>query len=221
MAYKRRMARSVEEIVDWYLTDCSTDEERELEWFASQPTLADAVIQAGLAERPFGKRFNHQCRIRRGVLPECARRLDAELQRIKRAQTFHELFEIVESTIGNIKWAGELLVYDTSLRIGAKLMLSPEKVYLHAGTREGARYLGFEGTRRFLELHDLPLALQSLRPDQVEDVLCIYKMDLKALGSKQPKRFETRVSQRTRCRSMMARCAPRESSLISRTALCR
>jgi hypothetical protein len=215
------MARSYEEIVDWYLTDHAMDEERELEWFISQPTLADAVRRAGLAERPFGKRFDHQRRIRRGVLPECAERLSAELQRIKRVQSFHELLELVEDTIGNIKWAGEVLVYDASLRIGAKLKLSPENVYLHAGTREGARYMGFKGTRRFLELHELPPAFQSLRPDQLEDVLCIYKMHLKALASKQHQRFETRVGTRVSNRSMMTRCAPQESSRVSRTASCR
>jgi len=138
MADKDRMARSYQEIVEWYLANHAIDEERGLEWFASQRTLADAVRLAGLAERPFGKRFNHQRRIRKGVLPECARRLNAELQKIRRAQSFHDLLELIESTIANIEWAGELLVYDTSLRIGAKVKLSPERVYLHAGTREGA-----------------------------------------------------------------------------------
>ena len=37
---------------------------------------------------------------------------------------------------------GELTVYDVAHRIGAYLQLEPDVVYLHRGTRIGARYLG-------------------------------------------------------------------------------
>ena len=43
---------------------------------------------------------------------------------------------------------GELVVYDTALRIGARFGLEPEKVYVHRGTREGVRKLGLDAALR-------------------------------------------------------------------------
>lgn len=177
------IVQSLDEIVARYLVDFAPAEELELEWFARQRTLSDAVRLAGRAERPYGKRFNHQRRIPKVALTEAARLLLSELESIERVRSFHELFRLVQRTIGEIPGIGELTVYDTALRIGSKLGVLPQKVYLHAGTRDGARYLGFGGERTSLELHELPLALGALRPDQVEDVLCIYKAHLKVLGN--------------------------------------
>lgn len=51
---------------------------------------------------------------------------------------------------------GELAVYDISCRIGASLGLSPDCVYLHAGTREGERDFGLRGAS--VRKADLPEA---------------------------------------------------------------
>jgi hypothetical protein len=59
---------------------------------------------------------------------------------------------------------GELYVYDTALRIGAKLGVFPEKVYLHAGTRIGVRNLGLDARRTALRMASLPRALRRLKP---------------------------------------------------------
>ena len=85
-----------------------------------------------------------------------------------------------------ISGAGELYVYDTSLRIGAKSNLLPTKVYLHAGTRVGARALGLDGQAKTLEVSMLPPEFRQLEPHEIEDVLCIFKVDLKAAGTKRP-----------------------------------
>ena len=84
-------------------------------------------------------------------------------------------------TVGGL---GELYVYDTALRIGAKLNLLPNKVYLHAGTRSGAEALGFDGKATVLNVSDLPRELQKLEPHEIEDVLCIFKADLKKVDIK-------------------------------------
>lgn len=70
------------------------------------------------------------------------------------------------------------MVYDTALRIGAKLDLEPEVVYLHRGTRSGMGALGLNISRPFIELHELPRELRSLRPHEIEDCVCIYKSEL-------------------------------------------
>lgn len=52
------------------------------------------------------------------------------------------MFHLIDTALETIPGLGELYVYDTTLRIGAKLNLFPDKVYLHAGTRLGATALG-------------------------------------------------------------------------------
>ncbi len=93
-------------------------------------------------------------------------------------RTFEELLERVETLIGAIEGVGRLMVYDTSLRIGARVGVEPDRVYLHAGTREGARALGLATDRGFLFMEELPLQLRRLKPREVEDLLCIYKAEL-------------------------------------------
>ncbi len=71
--------------------------------------------------------------------------------------------------------AGELYIYDVSLRIGSKLGLFPRKAFLHAGTRQGAKALGLNSQLPWLEMDSLPEWLRELQPYQVEDFLCCYK----------------------------------------------
>ena len=92
-----------------------------------------------------GKRHYHQRRIPGAALEKSRERLLAELTALRGAKTFDELFKLVNTLIRPIPGIGELAVYDTALRIGACFKLEPEKVYVHAGTREGARALGFDG----------------------------------------------------------------------------
>lgn len=94
------------------------------------------------------------------------------------ADSFDELFDIVSTAIELIDGIGELAVYDTALRIGARFDLQPTKVYLHAGTRTGARVLGLQHTRAYIDVAELPVELQVLSASEAEDALCIYKHEL-------------------------------------------
>lgn len=93
---------------------------------------------------------------------------------LKRARDFDELHERVREEIGSIGGIGRLMVYDTALRIGAKLSLAPKRVYLHSGTRAGARNLGLDWRADSLAVSDVPRALRELEPREIEDVLCIF-----------------------------------------------
>src|SRR5262245_48111916 len=93
---------------------------------------------------------------------ESERRLLEDSESLEAAETFHELFELVESIIGSIYRIGELAVYDTALRIGVRLGLEPKKVYLHRGTRRGATALGLGRRRPWLHVSELPTELQVL-----------------------------------------------------------
>lgn len=146
----------------------------EREWFRTQPTLAAAVKLAGLAENERGRRYRHQCRISRVRLEEAARLLSKALAAIRRARNFYDLFQIVEACVGDVPGIGELYVYDTSFRIGSKLGLLPQEVYLHTSTRQGAPALGLDGPR-WLEVNELPVDLRTLPAYEIEDMLCLYK----------------------------------------------
>ena len=75
-----------------------------------------------------------------------------------------------------IRGAGELLAYDTALRIGAKFGLRPQRVYLHRGTREEAQAPGLNSSAPSLclSLDELPKPLQQLAPYEIEECLCIW-----------------------------------------------
>jgi hypothetical protein len=143
--------------VDDYIEMWRRHASRELEYFRRVPrTDEDAVRRAALAQTPSGKRFDHQRRIPAALLEQSAQRLVEELPRLRKAASFDELFRLINDLIRPIPGIGELVVYDTSLRIGARFGLEPEKVYLHAGTRDGAVALGFDGERQAIEMHELP-----------------------------------------------------------------
>lgn len=145
----------------------------ELRSFADETTLRSAIARAGAAKRSDGKRYGHQRRLPARVLSQMQDRLLRS--NFKVCSSFHQLYERVDEAIGSIHGVGDLAVYDTALRIGAKLGLSPDRVYLHRGTRQGARALGLNWRAPYLERKDLPAPLRKVPPREVEDILCIFK----------------------------------------------
>lgn len=153
----------------------------ELDYYANLPSLKEAIVRAGWAERPDGKRHDHQTRLQRRALREVEQTLLRVMPR--RFKNFDDLHELLAREIGPISGIGELMVYDTALRIGAQLGLAPQSVYLHRGTRQGARALGIDSARRSVERRELPKEFRTLRPSEIEDCLCIYKNALHAMRS--------------------------------------
>ncbi len=173
----RRQLNSFEAIVADYRRECRRRARAELEWFRSQPSLAHAVELAGLAQGRDGTKCRHQFRIPRAVLRRAASHLARRIAEMEYCRDFHAPVRLVEETIGPVRGVGKLTAYDTALRIGAKLELAPFLVYLHSGTRAGARALGFNGGRRSVGPRELPRAFRALEPHEIEDCLCIYKAE--------------------------------------------
>jgi hypothetical protein len=98
-------------------------------------------------------------------------------------KTFDELFAMVSQIVTPIPWLGELYAYDTSLWIGASRGLLPDAVYMHSGTRDGARALGIDRKEVRLDPRCLPRELRGLSPRHIEDVLCIYKDAFETMGA--------------------------------------
>lgn len=170
---------NLQSIVRTYVTHIRPRTDGELNWFRQQPTLRDAVRVAALAINSKGKRYSHQRRMSKRILEQASDALLANEKAIEQCKNFDELHTLLEAILEPIKGIGELYVYDIALRIGARLGLFPNKVYLHAGTRVGARALGFDGGAKTLEVSHLPKELQQLEPHEIEDVLCIFKDKLR------------------------------------------
>jgi hypothetical protein len=169
-------------IVRHYETFVRQRKQEELDWFRNQPTLEANVKQAALSQGRDGKRLSHQWRIKARVLQEAKRALLAVLSDLRNCSNFDQLFSIVEEALEPVQGAGALYAYDVAERIGAKLRLEPEKVYLHAGAAVGAARLGLDTSRRAIERSSLPTALQRIAPGEVEDVLCIYRDDFEVVS---------------------------------------
>ena len=146
--------------------------------------MRDAVANTGTAIGPNGKiqTHKHQRRVGRRVLAKARTALLSRLTDIESCQSFDELLILVKEATLRIDRFGELAVHDTALRIGAwrNLSLSPEFVYLHAGTRKGASALGLGRGKEYLEMDELPIQLRRLTPNQVEDLLCIFEDHLRS-----------------------------------------
>jgi hypothetical protein len=128
------------------------------------------------------KRHDHQRRIPVDILEVAKRRLQECANELRNASSFDELYALIESKIGNVSGIGDLTVYDVAHRIGAYLNLEPQSVYLHAGTRDGARLFGLQG--REIHHYELPLAFQKLSPAEIEDCLCIYREHIRRIISR-------------------------------------
>jgi hypothetical protein len=98
-------------------------------------------------------------------------------EKIRSCENFADLHELVRREIGRIAGIGRLTVYDVATRIGAHLRLAPERVYLHAGTAEGAKSLGIDAGES-VSRSALPGAFRRLSAYEIEDCLCRYKRQL-------------------------------------------
>lgn len=169
----------LEAIVRTYTRTIRPRAQGELDWFAHQPSLAQASETAALAVTSQGKRYSHQRRITKSALQQALHILSGQERTIRRSRNFDNLFNLIERTLKPVRGIGELYLYDTALRIGAKLNLSPTKVYLRAGTRDGARALGADATAATLDMGALRLEFHCLEPYEIEHILCIFKGELR------------------------------------------
>jgi hypothetical protein len=173
----------LEAIVRTYTRQIRPRAQAEIDWFARQLLLDDAIEKAALAVNSRGKRYSHQRRLTKAALKQALRALLDKSGAMKQARDFDELFRIIGAAVKPIRGIGELYIYDTSFRIGAKLNLFPTKVYLHAGTRLGVRALGLDDSEMKLKVSTLPKEFRALEAHEIEDVLCIFKDKLKSASS--------------------------------------
>ncbi len=173
----RRARPGLPALVAEYISKWRVRAREELDGFRKD-TFDAAVGRAALAEDERGKRFPHQTRIPRRVLLTARKSLLDALPELQRAKDFDDLHDSIKRSLAGIRGVGSLYFYDTALRIGANLQKLPERVYLHRGTRVGARALGLDRRQDCLDPRDLPREIRVLEPHEIEDFLCLYARDL-------------------------------------------
>jgi len=168
---------NLKRIVQIYISECRPGSQAEIDWFRQRPSLQVAIEAAAFATDQDDKRYLHQHRLKPDNLKRANELFQANAEHIEACRDFDELHQLIEQIVRPINGLGELYAYDTAFRIGARLGLLPQRVYLHAGTRAGARKLGLDHKAEFLEMESLPVELHELYPHEIEDVLCIFKDD--------------------------------------------
>ena len=123
---------------------------------------------------PGGKKNSHLNRIPKKTLQNLKKEIKKQKEAISECRTFDELLGISEnSTIDGI---GPLTEYDIAFRYGRQIGIYPDKVYLHAGTKIGAKNLGIvKRGAKYLTKEELPAYLKAVEPWMVEDFLCVEK----------------------------------------------
>jgi len=190
---------SLRYIIKKYIREYRPCAQDELNWFQQQSTLREAVNYAARSIDNRKKRYSHQRRLKKVSLEQAQQILLTDIQSIEQARDFDALFELVDRILKPVNGIGELYVYDTALRIGSKKGIYPTKIYLHAGTRVGAKALGFDGKAETLEKSALLVKypeFHPLEPHEIEDVLCIFKADLKKASNKN---IDYGIFKRSRC----------------------
>ncbi len=172
------VAGGFDALVEDYIARYRDGHNAGLAFYRSQPSLAVAVEKAALAIRADGKRQSHQRRLSVAVLRSVSDRLIANLRPLAAAGDFERVLQIVDESAKS--GFGALAIYDTALRVGSHLRLMPDRVYLHAGVKVGAKALGLDGRGGELVRQQLPPELDRLELHEVEDFLCIYKSEFRA-----------------------------------------
>jgi hypothetical protein len=164
-------------IVTRYRGDQDARAVEEEVWRAKGKSFAYArnqIARAQLGER----RHPHQRRLGAQTLADCVGALERISIDLEEAPDFHSVFTLVEKAFRRVWGAGELMTYDTADRLALRRGFAPNLVYLHAGTRTGARRLCGPFKRHeawSIFAHQLPYELHGLSTREAEDVLCIYK----------------------------------------------
>ncbi|MHB1704197.1 MAG: hypothetical protein ACYCS0_08335 [bacterium] len=150
--------------------------------------IAEAITNAATTMVD-GKRHPHHYRKSKNTL-ECAKKiLLGKQSNISATKNFDNLHEIIIKSLEGLKYIGPLYYYDTAFLIGAHLDKLPEKIYLHAGTKKGAKNMEINiRNKKYIEMEDILchkiFKKYCLKPYEIEDFLCIYKEELSTIFKK-------------------------------------
>lgn len=142
-----------------------------------------AIRKAARARDENGNFYPHQWNLREKY-PDVPKKAELILvkctAKIAACDDFDALHDLIKHELkGHVKGAGEMYCYDTAFRIGISMGIYPQKIYLHRGTRDGAKALGIymkgRDVMKMSELVKKYPEFKKMKPHQIEDFLCIKK----------------------------------------------
>lgn len=162
-----------------YLRDHNDCYQIQKEWWGDKTLNWDGALErAWISCFADGKMHRHQYRVSSKLAQGLkVSREDAALP--EHFETFEKLYDWVESVANQVKGLGAMTTYDVAQRLGMWLDLSPNVVYLHAGTAEAAKKFGIEG--KIAPLSAFPPEIQALGCAHAENFLCIYKSEIQGV----------------------------------------
>ena len=147
-------------------------------------TPAETVEIACRSIGPDGRLHSHQHRLGYLRMEQAADFLTPHSEALMAATNFTELHQRVSVLGGAGLRIGDLAIYDIAQRIGWYRGLAPEEIYLHRGTLDGDLALDPSATGKTLSPDNLPDEFRQLAPFQLEDVLCIYKAQIRRIAGR-------------------------------------
>ncbi len=170
-------SRTLDLIVEHYRSQSAQRQIETRWWQASGLSFQEACRRAACSEMPDGKMHPHQRRPGRAILKRFAQVVADDSAQLFKSRDFEDILSRIDWLSKWVDGAGALVVYDVADRIALHCNFGPKKIYLHAGTRDGAHVLGLRPRRGEggITVKDLPGALQKLSPREAEDILCSYK----------------------------------------------
>jgi len=157
----------------------------EIDYFKGMPSLDEAIEKAAKALDENGKMYDHQYRVGAERLNEFYKKLICHKNQIAKANDFDDLIGIANGVAAGIYRVGELTAYDTAVRIGAYLDLLPSKIYLHAGVKKAATYMGLGRGKEYIEVAELPGEFAQLEPYQIENLMCTCRRSIQEIVNRQ------------------------------------
>ena len=142
------------------------------------------IVEKAFYPRDNKKKDPHQYRIKDKSYKKYFRRIKKLKSEIMQANDFDEILDIITFKDRNhIDGIGELTEYDIAFRIGKHLGKCPDKLYLHAGTKEGfekaieIKKLNKKYKKRVerKDITEVMSFLQNVPMCQIENFLCVCK----------------------------------------------
>lgn len=163
--------------VQEYITVNKKKIDKEFDFYRESKNIDELIHKAVFAILPDGKRNPHQRRISEHIFKDVEKNILKIKETFNNFKTFDEILSVIEEN--KVKGFGKLAVYDTALRIGMYFNIYPKAVYMHAGTKGGARNLGLNVKREYIPKNEFPQSFMVLEPYEIECILCIYKDNFK------------------------------------------
>lgn len=162
-----------------------------IEYCRRAPSFHVAVARAVEARDADGKHHNHQSKVDIGARRLFGKRIVTRRNAVRRLvakEDADKVFDLLHDLFDEIKpyGIGPVTVYDVAVRVGAFLGIEPTSVYMHAGVRQGMKTMvaampdwwehsGEPWRADRVSVKVFPPPLNSMRADDVEDILCTYR----------------------------------------------